>query len=766
VLRSSGVIGHPSRHDDCERRFRRYAVLLCTPLAACGGSMSEPPAKPVGAASTSVTSPPAPSPVATPHPAAPATPRRPTVSEFHGVKVTDDYAWLQNARDPEVRDWGKAQNAYTRSILDALPDRAAIKARVTELLLSTSVSYSNIVVRKGVVFALKEQPPKEQPFLVVRGSVEAGSSERVVVDPNEIDASGKTTIDFFVPSRDGKLVAVSLSQGGTESGTVHVFDVESGKAKPDQIARVNGGTAGGSLSWNADGSGFFYTRYPAPGERPPADVDFYQQVYFHKLGAPNGSDTYEVGKDFPRIAETTLLTSDDGRYTLASVANGDGGEFAFYLHDPRGSWARLASFSDHIVGAEFGLDDTVYLVSHAAPHGQVLRLAPGAKALGAAQVIVPESDVVIQNIMVTRSRLFVVDLVGGPSQIRVFPLSAAKGRAEIVPILPVSNVSEITRLAEDAVLFRNESYLEPPAWYTYDIKSGRAQKTALAEKTAADMSAAEVTRETCTSKDGTQVPLSIVRNQGAPVDGSNVALLTGYGGFAISRSPKFRPSTAFWLEQRGVFAEANLRGGAEFGEAWHRAGNLLHKQNVFDDFHACAKHLVDGRVTTPERLAILGGSNGGLLMGAQIVQHPEAYRVAVSFVGLYDMLHAEETPNGAFNVTEFGTVKDLEQFGALYAYSPFHNVKDQVPYPAVLFLSGANDPRVDPYNSRKMTARLQAASSSGHPILLRAGGDSGHVGIPLNEEIEQLTDAFSFVLHELGIPFRAVSPPLDDRPRK
>jgi prolyl oligopeptidase len=304
----------------------------------------------------------------------------------------------------------------------------------------------------------------------------------------------------------------------------------------------------------------------------------------------------------------------------------------------------------------------------------------------------------------------------------------------------------------DDVLVRLESYLEPPAWYRYRASEHRLVKTAMAKAAPADMSDVEVARETCTSKDGTRVPMSVLRKKGTKLDGSSPALLTGYGGFGVSRKPRLRPWYRVWLEQGGVFAEANLRGGGELGAAWHDAGKLTHKQNVFDDFAACAKALVDLGYTRPAQLAATGRSNGGLLMGAAIVQYPELFRAVVSGVGIYDMLRVELHPNGAFNVTEYGTVKEEAQFRALHAYSPLHNVKEATTYPAVLFMTGANDPRVDPYHSRKMTARLQAATSSERPVLLRASNDTGHgMGTPLAAEIEETTDMLSFLFHELGM---------------
>jgi prolyl oligopeptidase len=686
------------------------------------------------------------------------------VTDYHSVQVTDDYAWLENPSDPEVQRWIASESAYLNGYLDTLGDRSAVRERVAQLLTSPSPAYSGVRRVGRRFFAIKEQPPKQQRFLVLLDSVDAPVKERTLVDPNEIDPSGKTTIDFFVPSLDGKRVAVSLSKRGSESGAVSVYNVADGRALGDVVPRVNGGTAGGSVAWSSDGNGFFYTRYPKEGERPAADLDFYQQVYFHKLWTDPSTDKYALGKDFPRIAETELETSEDGRFTLARVANGDGGEFAFYVRGPEGTWVKVAQFADKAVHAQFGRDDSLYIISIAAKRGQVLRLLPPTAPIAKARIVVPESEVVIDSIMPTTHRLYVVDRVGGPSQIRVFSVPQANAKpidtmqsATAVPLLAVSSVAEIEALAGDAMLFRNESYLEPQGWYRYDPTTGKTIKTALFRTTIADMSDAEVVRDTCTSKDGTRVPISIIRRKGVKYDGDNIALLTGYGGYGINIAPHFRPIQRLWLDQGGIFAEANLRGGGEFGEEWHLAGNLTRKQNVFDDLYACAKLLVDSHATRPERLAITGGSNGGLLMGAELVQHPEMFRAVVSRVGIYDMLHAENTPNGAFNVTEFGTVTDPDQFRALYAYSPLHNVKQRVNYPSIMFLTGANDPRVDPYNSRKMTARLRAATTSDNPIFLRTSSETGHGGgTPLGAEVQEFTDVYAFLLHELGVPFRRV----------
>jgi prolyl oligopeptidase len=675
----------------------------------------------------------------------PATPKRPVTDEYQGVKVTDDYRWLEDYSDPAVQAWSSAQNAYTRRYLDALPGRPALYEQLKQLYSQASARYARLDFRGGVLFAMKFQPPKEQPALVALPSVDDPGSESVIVDPNRLDATGGTSIDFYRPSIDGKYVAVSLSKGGSESGDVYVYATADGHALDDVVPRVNGGTAGGSVAWNADGSGFYYTRYPRAGERSGVDLNFYQQVYFHKLGTATGQDTYSLGKDFPRIAEIQLATSEDGRYTLAAMANGDGGEFAHYLLGPDGHWKQIARLSDEIPSVHFGRDGYLYLISRkGAPMGRVLRLSLDRPDLTVAKTVVAESKVVIDDIVPTLHRLYIHDLAGGPSQVRIFDLAGHP--MGLIPVPPVSAVQQALGTGGDEILLQITSYLDPGAWYRFDPATGKAVRTALAEKGAADFSDAEVVREFAISKDGTKVPLNIIRRKGTKLDGKNPTLLYAYGGYGISMTPAYAVRRRPLLDHGYVLVVANLRGGGEYGEAWHRAGMLGKKQSVFDDFAAAAQHLIARRYTTPAKLAIEGGSNGGLLMGAALTQHPELYAAVVSHVGIYDMLRVELHPNGAFNVTEFGTVKEPDLFRALYAYSPYHHVVDGTKYPPVLFLTGDNDPRVDPANSRKMTARLQA-SGSAPLVLLRTSGKSGHgIGTALSERVAQDADVIAFLV--------------------
>ncbi|HWT02839.1 MAG TPA: prolyl oligopeptidase family serine peptidase [Pyrinomonadaceae bacterium] len=680
----------------------------------------------------------------------PATPKKAVTDEYHGVKVIDEYRWLEDSGDPAVRRWLDEQNKFSRSLLEKMPARAAIATRLKNLYDDRPTIYYNFYQRK-MFFAMKSEPGKNQPLLVMLNSPDDPASERVILDPNVLNPKGTTAIDFYAPSLDGRFVAVSLSENGSEDGSAHVYETASGKKLPDVIPRVQYPTAGGSLEWDKDASGFYYTRFPRGGERPPEDMTFYQQVYFHKLGTQTSEDTYVIGKEFPRIAEITLSTTEDAKYLLASVANGDGGEFAHYLRGPSGTWTQLTRFSDQVKSVLFGPNGTLYLLTvNGAPRGKILSAPLDDPKLSGAKTVVPESDATIESFIPAATRLYVAEMKGGPSEVAVFDLGGK--RLSSVPVKPVSSVLLGLRLKGDEILYGSVSYLETFTWYRFDPATGAVTKTRLAGTTSVNFDDAQVVRDFAVSKDGTRIPINIVSRKGVKLDGKNPTILYGYGGYGVNMTPSFRRKNRLWLDAGGVYVEANLRGGSEYGEEWHRAGKLTKKQNVFDDFIACAKYLIEKKYTSPDRLAIEGGSNGGLLMGAALTQHPELFRAVVGYAGWYDMLRVELSPNGAFNVPELGTVKDPEQFRALHAYSPYHRVRDNTAYPAVLFITGDNDGRVDPMHSRKMAARLQAATSSKLPVLLRTSSDTGHgAGSSLGARIAQESEVLAFLFDQLGM---------------
>ncbi|MBI5267529.1 MAG: S9 family peptidase [candidate division Zixibacteria bacterium] len=426
-----------------------------------------------------------------------------------------------------------------------------------------------------------------------------------------------------------------------------------------------------------------------------------------------------------------------------------------YVLSPNVTWTQITKFADRITRSTLGLDNSLYLLSlKDSPRGKILRMSlAGRPELTKTSVFVNQGEGVITDFAPTAQKLYVEEMIGGPSRLRVFNLNGKEEQA--VPTEPVVGIGSVLWTEGDKILFSQSSYLAPSAFYQYDPSAGVVTPTALKRKAKADWSNTEVVREYATSKDGTKIPINILRPKGIKLDGNNPTILYAYGGYGISMTPYASVRNSVWLNSGGVYAIANIRGGGEFGDEWHRAGNLTKKQNVFDDFIACEEYLVKAGYTNPAKLVAEGGSNGGLLMGAILVQRPELLRAVSAAAGLYDMIRVELHPNGAYNTTEFGTVKDKAQFEALYAYSPYHHVKEGVSYPAVLFTTGEYDGRVDPANSRKMTARLQAATGSSNPILLRTSSTTGHgQGTALSDAIERDTDVLVFLFDQLGVTFK------------
>ncbi len=692
-------------------------------------------------------------------PGAPATAQRPVTDTYHGVRVSDAYRWLEDSSSQEVRDWSAAQNKRTRGYLDSLPQRRPIYNQLLRQISATSSSYYRLYAVGAQVFAFYSEPPKQQPMIGLLTNAADPALTRVIVDPNTINPRGTTAIDWFVPSPDGKLVAASLSDNGSEDGALHLFDVATGKEIVPPILRVQYPTGGGSLAWRADSKGFWYTSYPGP-DRPAYEQHFFQQVYFHRLGDAVEKDVYVMGKGLPKVAEIALENRFNAKFVVASVANGDGGEFAHYLIDPNGTVRQITKFQDQIVAATAGPDGALYLISrNNAPHGKLLKLAPGVVDLSQASQLVAESDAVMLSagqaggdpIALTAKAIYVRELVGGPSRVAVYD-HAGKPRG-MLPLPDLASVEEVEPLSDGTLLYSIETYLRPPYFSRYDESVLRSSDTKLVQTSPVSFADAEVVREIVTSKDGTSIPINIVRRTSAKLSGANPVLLNGYGGYAISLTPQFLgASTRLWLDGGGIYVIANLRGGGEFGEAWHQQGALTHKQNVFDDFIAAAEYLIAHHYTNRDHLAIIGGSNGGLLMGAAFTQHPELFRAVVSRVGIYDMLRVERDPNGLFNTTEFGSVKDPELFKALYAYSPYHHVTDGTAYPAIFMATGETDGRVNPAHSRKMIARLQAATNLGRPIYLSINSHAGHgIGSSLSIRVNQSADTYSFLFDQLGM---------------
>jgi len=687
----------------------------------------------------------------------PETRRETVVDTYHGVSVEDPYQWLEDGSSEEVKAWSARQNEAARQYLDGQPNRQEIENRVNEVVSADTVSYYSAQRIGDTAWFIKYAPPRQQPFLVQIDADGNPDSERVIFDPAAVDPSGSTSIEWYRISPNGKLLAIALTVAGAETADLYLFDIASGERVDEVLPRVNGPTAGGDLSWDADSSGFYYTRYPRDGERPAADQNFYQQLWHRKLGTSLSEDHYEIGELFDRIAEIRLQVHQDSGKVLATMQYGDSGRFQLYLREVNGSWHQLSSYEDQLVQATFMDENSLLVLSRkSAPRGRLLRMdVSHLPTITSSEFLAPPDGAIASyfygdpTFVVHNGRVYVKTLLGGPQELRVYDM---QGEPRAAPKMEVSGVQQIIPW-DDGVMVRQYSYLAPNAWLLFD--GSNTTRHPLSSTSSVRFDDYRVVRDFATSRDGTRVPVNIVLGKDTPLDGNNPMLLTGYGGYGISLSPAFSPTLKVWLEQGGIWAEANLRGGGEYGDEWHQQGMLANKQNVFDDFYAVMRFLIEAGYTRSGKLAIEGGSNGGLLMGAMMSQHPQDFQATISHVGIYDSLRVELSPNGAFNIPEFGTVKDAELFKALYAYSPYHNLK-KTAYPAILFMTGENDGRVDPMHSRKMTAALQFQNTSGKPILLRTSGNTGHgAGTPLAETISQQVDRLVFLFDNLGMHFKA-----------
>ena len=697
-------------------------------------------------------------------PPPPATPTSTDADIVQGAKIPNPYLWLENGKDPKVEAWSDAQNARVRGYLDALPGRAAISSRLMALTRATSPSTYQLTARGPYVFALYLDPKFQQPKLVTMNASADPASRKVLIDPNALDAKGLTAIDWYTPSSDGSKVAVSLSQGGSEDGTLHLYDTATGKEIDKPVAGVQYPTAGGSMAWTADGKGFWYTRYPGP-DAPKDDQHFNMQVYFHTLGADPKTDTLALSKadGLERISEIFLDNRFGRPEILAMVQRGDGNTWAYYVLKPGAPALQIGTYDDDVVYATIGADGAVYGISRKnSSNGKIVKLkTPFAKSgLAGAPVLVAESDLAIQSggaeehdidLGLSKDRLFVRDVTGGPNDVRVFGLDG-KPQGKL-PLPDIASNNEIEALADGSVLFDVATYLRPRYFARWSPATGKTEETGLKIVSPISFADTEVTRGFATSKDGTKVPVNIIMKKGTKLDGTNPALLYGYGGFGINQSPYFAgPLVRTWLDHGGIYAIANIRGGSEYGERWHKDGMLTKKQNSFDDFAAAGQYLIDQHYTAHDRLALRGGSNGGLLLGATITQHPELARAADSIAGVYDMVAWGRDNNGIFTATEYGAMSDPVQAKALLAYSPYQHVAKGTAYPAVMLSTGANDGRVNPLQSRKFAAALQAATSSGHPVFLRTSKNAGHgIGSSLDERVGLQTDELTFLFDQLGM---------------
>jgi prolyl oligopeptidase len=698
-------------------------------------------------------------------PAPPAPPAVRAVTETHfGVAVSDPYRYFEDPKDPGLANYFKAQSVYTRAVLDAIPGRAALASRVAQL--DNAVETVGDVQPVGGVYFYEKRPAGANTTRIYTRAI-SGGDERMVFDPDRFARSKNEhySIDYFSPSPDGRYLAAGISEGGSEKTVMHVLDVRTGRLLPDVIDRA----IYISPSWREDGRSFYYFRTPpAPANQPQSEKDTKGVARLHVLGRNPDRDpaVFGYGLD-PRIPfapedAAIVVVSPRTRWAIGIIGHGVQNEVAIYVaplsalmiaHVP---WRKIAGYSDDVLEAT-AIADRLYLLAHkGAPRHELLALDLRAGTVGTARTVVPQSTRVIEDASLAGDGLYLRDLDGGISKLRRLAIRGDGTAGEIGDVtLPFAGA--IDGLSTDpmipGVTFSLQSWTESPRIYRTGLNLP-LNDTTLRKPSTVDFSGVVAHEVLATSADGTKVPLSIVMPKDAKLDGSHPTLLDGYGAYGIVIRPAFSQTRLSWYERGGIFAECHPRGGGEYGEDWHFGAHIATKQHTVDDFIGCAQYLVAQHYTSTAHLAGMGTSAGGVTIGNAIVQHPEMFAAAIDDVGDTNPVRDEFAEGGPANIPEFGTITNQVGWNALYSTDPYVHVKDGTAYPSVLAITGANDPRVAPWIVAKFAARLQAATSSGKPVLLRVDYDAGHgfLGSSRAQAQGLTTDIESYLFWQLGDP--------------
>lgn len=701
--------------------------------------------------------------------APPVAPVRPVTDEYFGVKVVDPYRYMENLKDPEVESWFKEQNDYARGVLAGIPGREALLARIKALDEGAPARVSDLRRLPGGRYFYQKRLASEDLYkLYIRDGLRG--PERLLVDPSKFAASGGPhyAISYYNPSLDGRYVAVGVSPAGSEDAVLRVMDVSSGQETGDVIDRAQFG----SPNWLPGGRSFVYNRLQKLGSNSaPSDRYLNSRVYLHVLGADPNRDALVFGEGVPSVkidpADIPFMVTAPGvPYALGILAHGVRNELTAYaapidsLGHSTVPWKLVCDVDDDITAFDSHGDD-LYLLSHLnASRFKVLHTRFSNPDLAHAEVVVPASQSVIRNISAAGDALYVQELSGGIG--RLVRVAYPSGKPEDVSLPFQGTVTvEGTDQRVPGALLDMTSWTKASKIYAYDPHDKRVRDTQLQPAGPFDEPAGlESVEVKAKSYDGTLVPLSIIYKKGLKLDGSNPTLLDGYGSYGISSDPYFDSRFLAWYERGGVFAVAHVRGGGEYGEDWHLAGKMLKKPNTWKDFIACAEYLIGQKYTSPAKLAIEGGSAGGITVGRSITTRPDLFAAAIDAVPMSDVVRSEFTPNGPPNIPEFGSVKTEDGFKGLYEMSAYHHVEDGTAYPAVMVTTGFNDPRVISWEPGKMAARLEAATSSGKPILLRVDYDAGHgFGSTKSQREQELADEMSFILWQFGVAgFRPANP--------
>jgi len=671
------------------------------------------------------------------------------VEDYHGTPVADPYRWLEDAADPEVLAWTEAQNARTQAWLgEHAPKRERIHERLTELWDYPKDSAP--MKRGGRYFAFHNPGLLNQPLLTVREALDA--EPRTLLDVNQLSDDGTVATTNQAASRDGRLLAYALAESGSDWQTIRVRDVESGADLSDELRWCKFS----NIAWLPDGSGFYYSRYPEPGSVPTSRQNSHNRVYLHRIGDPQADDTLVYERpDMPDL-HFFAEVSHDGRYLVITASIGTDPRTRIYYRD-------LASNGDIVplldgVDAKYEFvdndDATFYILTDRdAPLGRLVAIDAADPAPERWRDVIPEGGTPLAAVVAAGDRLVALMLIDAQHRIDLYRRDGTFDR--MIDLPGIGAVEALSGEPDDPELFLTfTSFLTPPTPYRYDLADPDARLAPLlAPAIDFDSDVYETRQVFFHSQDGTRVPMFVSHRKGLSLHGDNPTLLYAYGGFNISLMPAFSPTNLAWLERGGVFAQANLRGGEEYGEEWHQAGMLERKQNVFDDFIAAAEWLIGNGYTSREKLAINGRSNGGLLVGACLTQRPDLYGAAVCEVPVLDMLRYHRFTVGHFWTPEYGNAEeDPEHFRFLLAYSPLHNVHSGTAYPPTLVTSADTDDRVVPAHAKKFTATLQAAQGGDAPVLLRVEMKAGHgMGKPTAKLIEERADVLAFLSTVLGV---------------
>ena len=680
--------------------------------------------------------------------------RGPVIDNYHGTPVADPYRWLEDLDSPETRAWVMAQARLTQDYLNRIDARPRIKRRLRELF---DFEKFGLPLHEGERhFYTHNSGLQDQSVLFMTAGL--GGEPRVALDPNQLSKDGRLAVTGYVASRDGMLLAYGVSVGGSDWTDWRIRDLGTGKDLPDVIRW----TKYYKPAFSFDGKGLFYSAFPAP---PPGEelsaLDLGHALYYHALGTPQSADRKLLERTDHADWQYEPHLTRDGRWLVVAVGEGqvgDKGVENLYLIDlaaPAWSAEPLAEGFEAgyaYAGADQGL--LYFMTTLDAPRGRVIAIDPRARERAHWREIVPQGPDAIGksagSVTLVGHRLIVSALHDAHSRVSVYALD---GRLEREVNLPGPGTAKgFGGNPEDLQTFYLfEDLITPPTLYRYDLESG-VSAVHRAPQTRFDSSQFEETQVFYPAKDGTKIPMTLAHKRGLKLDGTNPALLYGYGGFGVSLLPSFNPARAAWMEMGGVYAVANLRGGGEYGEEWHRQGIRSRRQTAFDDFIAAAEWLIARQYTSTPKLAILGGSNGGLLVGACVTQRPELFGAVVAAVGVMDMLRFDKFGQGAGWVGDFGSPDDPEDFKALYAYSPYHNLRAGTPYPPTMVITGDHDTRVMPAHSFKFAAAMQAAQAGPAPVLLNVELASGHGGgTTVTQTIEQNADTYAFLVRSLGM---------------